>query len=135
MRSAASREGYDSIVGSDQASPAIVMPAQFFDGAPARHLPAGVRGLMAAVLEDAIEVYLKNRAASLSERRTLHLRARRWFASNDRSYVFSFLRITEALGIDANLVRKALLRAGSSPEMGGLTRLGICSADCRESSN
>jgi hypothetical protein len=80
---------------------------------------------MAAVLEDAIEVYLKNRAASLSERRTLHLRARRWFASNDRSYVFSFLRITEALGIDASLVRKALLRAGSSPELGSLTRLGI----------
>jgi len=133
MRTAPSREGYDSTIGGNQTSPAIVMPAQVFDGAPARHLPAGVRGLMVAVLEDAIEVYLKNRAASLRERRTLHLRARRWFASNDRSHVFSFLRITEALGIDANLVREALRRAASSPEMGSLTRLGICSADCRES--
>jgi hypothetical protein len=125
MRTASSQEGYGSSLGSNQASPTIVMPAQFFDGAPARHLPVGVRGLMVAVLEDAIEVYLKNRRAIVSERRTLHLRARRWFASNDRSYVFSFLRITEALGIDASLVRKALLRAGSSPELGSLTRLGI----------
>jgi hypothetical protein len=117
-----------------QASPTIVMPAQFFDGTPARHLPAGVRGLMVAILQDAIEVYLKHRGAILRERQTLYLRARRWFASNDRSYVFSFLRITEALGIDAQLVRKALLRAGSNPEVSGLTRLGIRSADCRESS-
>jgi hypothetical protein len=133
MRRALSEEGYDSSLAATQASPAIIMPAQFFDGTPARHVPAGIRGLMVAILEDAIEVYLKHRGAILRDKRTLYLRARRWFASNDRSYVFSFLRITEALGVDASLVRKALLRAGSHPEVSTLTRLGIRSADCRES--
>jgi len=133
MRRILAEEGYDSGLGSIQPSPAVIVPAQFFDGTPARHLPAGIRGLMVAILEDAIDVYLKHRGAVLREKRTLHLRARRWFASNDRAYVFSFLRITEALGVDPGLIRKALLQASPTPEWRRVIPLGTRSADCRAS--
>jgi hypothetical protein len=66
---------------------------------------------MVAILEDAIDVYLKHRGAVLRDKRTLYLRARRWFASEDRSFVFSFLRVSEALGLDPQLIRKALREA------------------------
>ena len=133
MRRILAEEGYDSGLGSVQPSPATIVPAQYFDGTPGRHVPAGIRGLMVAILEDAIDVYLKHRGAILRDKRTLYLRARRWFASNDRTYVFSFLRITESLGIDPSLVRKALLKAGSTPGIKCLTPLGIRSVDCRAS--
>ena len=135
MRRLLAEEAYDSGLGSVRPSPAMIVPAQFFDGAPARHVPGGVRRLMVAILEDAIDVYLKHRGAILRDKRTLYLRARRWFASNDRSYVFSFLRITEALGVDPSLVRKALVQAGLSAGSKTLTPLGIRSVDCRASSS
>jgi hypothetical protein len=55
---------------------------------------------MVAILEDAICVCRKYRHAATRDKRRLYHRARRWFESDDRSWVFSFLRITEALGIE-----------------------------------
>lgn len=100
----------------DSPSPTIIVPAQFFDLSPGRHAPAGIRRLMVAILDDAICVHRNYRRAVTRDKRRLHHRARRWFESNDRSYVFSFLRITEALGIEPDLLRRALrTRASADP--------------------
>jgi hypothetical protein len=99
-------------------SPTIILPAQFFDLSPGRHAPAGIRRLMVAILDDAICVYRNHRHAVMRDRRRLHDRARRWFESEDRAYVFSFLRITEALGIEPDLLRRALRTPGAAAVTG-----------------
>ena len=128
MRRVLTEDGYESGLRNLEPSPVQIVPAQFFDGTPARHVPSGIRALMVAILEDAIDVYLKHRGAVLRDKRTLYLRARRWFASEDRSFVFSFLRVSEALGLDPQLIRKALREARDRPSTtapsAGVTRLG-----------
>jgi|SRR5688572_14620329 hypothetical protein len=100
----------DALPGAQSTRPAPValLPAQYFDLAPGRHLPTGVRKLLVAILDDAINAYRKNAGAVTRDRRRVHLQARRWLMSDDRTWVFSFLRVTEALGIDAHRVRRAL---------------------------
>jgi hypothetical protein len=94
-------------------SPTIVVPAQFFDLTPGRHVPTGVRRLMVAILDDAICVCRKYRNATGRDKRRLYHRARRWIESDDRSWVFSFLRITEALGIEPDVLKRGLRRGAS----------------------
>lgn len=59
------------------------------------------RELMAALLDDAKRVLARG-TSTPSER----LEAERWFASSDRSYVFSFLTICDELDLDANAIRR-----------------------------
>ena len=135
MRRVLTEDGYESGLRNLEPSPVQIVPAQFFDGTPARHVPSGIRALMVAILEDAIDVYLKHRGAVLRDKRTLYLRARRWFASEDRSFVFSFLRVSEALGLDPQLIRKALREARDRPPIAAparAPRLGSpAPADCQ----
>jgi hypothetical protein len=98
-------------------APTIIVPAQFFDGTPARHVPAGIRRLMVAILEDAMYVVNKHRHAVTRDKRRLYFRARRWFESEDRTWVFSFLRITEALGIEPELVKRSLRASRRATEL------------------
>lgn len=89
-------------------SPTIIVPEQFFDLTPGRQVPAGIRRLMVAILDDAICVYRKHQHAVTRDKQRLYHRTRRWFESNDSSFVFSYLRITEALGLEPDLIRRAL---------------------------
>jgi hypothetical protein len=88
--------------------PTAYMPAQHFDLTPGRQVPPGIRRLMAAILEDAINVYRSYADATTNDRRRLHAQARRWLASDDTTWVFSFRRITEALGIEPKGLRRRL---------------------------
>lgn len=88
--------------------PTAYMPAQHFDLTPGRQVPAGIRRLMAAILEDAINVHRSYANATTNDRRRLHAQARRWLASEDTTWVFSFRRITEALGIEPHGLRRRL---------------------------
>jgi len=88
--------------------PTAYMPAQYFDLTPGRQVPTGIRRLMAAILEDAINVYRTHANAATNDRRRLHAQARRWLASDDTTWVFSFRRITEALGIEPSGLRRKL---------------------------
>jgi len=88
--------------------PMAYMPAQYFDLTPGRQVPSGIRRLMAAILEDAINMYRSHADATTNDRRRLHAQARRWLASDDATWVFSFRRITEALGIEPHRVRRRL---------------------------
>ena len=60
--------------------------------------------LMAAVLEDAIDVYRHPRA----DRRERMRETEAWFRSDDRSWLFSFGRICETLGLDPHAIRASL---------------------------
>ena len=60
--------------------------------------------LMAAVLEDAVDVYRHPRA----NRHRLVRETEAWFRSDDPRYVFSFARICKALDLDPRAIRAAL---------------------------
>ena len=60
--------------------------------------------LMAAVLEDAIDVYRH----PARNRRRLVRGTEAWFRSDDRSWLFSFVRICTTLGLDPDPIRASL---------------------------
>lgn len=105
-----------------QAEPLSCVPAQFYDGTPARNVPHGVRRLMVAVLEDAIRLLHRHRNATAPKRRRLHQEARRWVLSDDRSSLFAYLRVTEALGIDQRALRRRLLAQEAMATMPAVRR-------------
>lgn len=86
--------------------PTTVLPAQFFTQRERRHARDGIRRLMCAILEDAVAAYVKGANAS----RPSHTfrQTRRWFGSNDRTWIFSFLRICQALDLDPQYVRRGV---------------------------
>jgi hypothetical protein len=73
--------------------------------AATRPKPTPEQRLMAAVLEDAIDVYRHGRVGT---RRRLARDTEAWFRADDRSWPFSFVRICEALRLDPHAVRAAL---------------------------
>ena len=88
--------------------PQTVLPVQFFSRAHCNPPWSGERCLMAAMLEDAIAIYLQPAPPRTSQARHVSREARRWLHSNNRSWVFSFLRICEALDLDPNAIRQRL---------------------------
>ena len=70
--------------------------------------------LMLAILEDAAATLMRRLPARHREGRRVSREAARWLASTDTASPFAFLRICEALGLDAGCVRKGLLRAGNA---------------------
>jgi hypothetical protein len=93
---------------SDVLEPCIVLPAQFYALASGNRRWGGEQFLMAAVLEDAIAMYLKPTSSGTSQARHVLRDARQWLHSEDRSWVFSFLRICEALNLDPDAIRRSL---------------------------
>jgi transposase-like protein len=68
----------------------------------------GERRLMAAVLMDAIHCFQTYLFSSRPGGRHLFKEAEQWIKQTDPSYVFSFFRICEALGLDPDYLREGL---------------------------
>src|SRR5262245_3336123 len=68
-----------------------------------RYRPTGEQRLLLAVLCDALHLYASARARRHSRRLN---ELREWFTSDDRSYVFSFHSVCEALGLDGAGIRR-----------------------------
>ena len=80
-----------------------------FDDFP-RHGPlAAERQLMLAVLADAVRSYVGNRGARDHESRALFRETLAWFKSADRTTLFSFESICDALDIEPDYVRRVLV--------------------------
>ena len=78
-----------------------------------RHAQTGEQRLMLALLCDAMHAYGAERVRCKRPARVRELR--RWFESTDRSYVFSFESVCDALGLDACYVRGRVLETPPSP--------------------
>ena len=83
-----------------------VIPVQLPNRGGLHNPPTGVPRLMAAILEDAMHVYIRERASSRQRRRPGGA-ASRW-RHHARKWVFSFLRICEALNLDPFRMRRRL---------------------------
>ena len=65
---------------------------------------------MLAVLQDAVVCFQEHAAAKCKRKQSLHREAQEWISSTDRTYLFSFENVCEALGFDANYMRAGLMR-------------------------
>jgi hypothetical protein len=64
--------------------------------------------LIAAVLEDAIDCYLKNGAVSTRRGKRIFGEAEQWIFSQDDDWFFGFENICEMLKIDPDYIRRVL---------------------------
>jgi hypothetical protein len=88
--------------------PHTILPVQFFTHRQGERAWTREQCLMAAILEDAIGIYVKPAPPQTSKGRQVSLETRRWVHSNDRTWIFSFLCICEALNLDPNAIRRGL---------------------------
>ncbi len=100
-------------------APEIVTPDQFADlnYAP-KAKDASERALMVAVLEDALEQWVKYACYPDAEKKVSWLRFRelqKWFESRDKSWLYYFERICETLDLDSDYLRRGLARAMQNP--------------------
>src|SRR5262249_3541144 len=88
--------------------PETVLPGQFYATLRSQRTGERERVLMLAVLEDAITCYQRYARAGGPAARQLFEDARAWLESEDRSVLFSFESICDALEISPGFVRRRL---------------------------
>src|SRR5512143_2240783 len=89
-------------------APETVLPSQYFDRVRRRKDLSGEQRLMCAIIEDAVDVYLKHAAARGPLHRRLFDDAEQWIESHERAWVYSFEAICDQLGLDVEYVRAGL---------------------------
>lgn len=95
-----------------------MLPAQFFTRRKLAGAWTGEQRLMAAVLEDAIDVCCCP-GPGHAKGRTLYRQTWNWVNSGDHSWPFSFLRVCEALGLSPSAIRSRLrMRRGGEEGAG-----------------
>jgi hypothetical protein len=88
--------------------PDALMPEQFFATLGRDAGGSNERGLMLAILRDAVECYQKYALSRDPRGRDLHDEAAEWIFSTDREWPFSFENICDVLGVSADYVRNGL---------------------------
>jgi hypothetical protein len=86
--------------------PDVILPSQLLPEFRYRLMPE--KRLMAAIVDDAVNCFLKYRFAADSRRRRLFREAEEWIMDGDRCWPFSFESICDTLGLDAGCLRKGL---------------------------
>jgi hypothetical protein len=88
--------------------PNTILPVQYFTRLQRGSAWTGEQRLMAAILEDAVAVCAKPTAPRASKARHVLRETVRWLRSNDRTWMFSFLRICEMLDLDPGAIRRGI---------------------------
>jgi hypothetical protein len=89
--------------------PDTLLPAQFFARLRGRAYVEGEKRLMAAILTDAVECYMKQMNATEGRGRQLFLEAEEWVFGDSGGWVFSFENICDLLGLEPEYIRRGLL--------------------------
>lgn len=90
--------------------PDVLIESQY-QSTQTRQLPMDPeRVLMLAVLRDAVSCFQDHVSARKGPKRSLHLEAEEWILNRDRSNLFSFEVLCEALGYDPDYMRAGLCR-------------------------
>lgn len=90
--------------------PDILIDAQFHASQRSRFHLDPERVLMLAVLQDAVLCFQEHVTAKCKRKQSMHDSAEQWISNKDRSYLFSFENVCDALGFDANYMRQGLAR-------------------------
>ena len=86
----------------------VLLPVQFDAYVQRRRAWTGEQRLMAAILEDAVDVCTSPATLANAKRQRLQREAMVWLRSNDRAQMFSFLRVCEALDLDPGTIRRGV---------------------------
>ncbi len=95
---------------ADLLGPDVILPQQFFDGPRGDSDFSPEKALMLAILEDAIRCFQEYFRTTRARPRMLSRQAERWIRTRDWNWPFSFNNVCDALGIDPDCMRDALLR-------------------------
>ena len=90
--------------------PDTVLPDQFFGAMRQNAQLDPERRLMVAVLEDAVNVYLKQVLATDPKAQQLFVDAEEWIMADDPTWFFSFTNVCDTLDLDASYIRSGLRR-------------------------
>src|SRR5262245_12397681 len=88
--------------------PNTILPVQYFTRLQRSSIWTGEQRLMAAILEDAVAVCSKRTIPKTSKARHVLRETLRWVRSNDRTWMFSFLRICEMLNLEPTAIRRGI---------------------------
>jgi hypothetical protein len=110
--------------------PHIILPVQYFTRLQRSAAWTSEQRLMAAILEDAIAICCKPNPPTTSKGRTVLRESLRWVRSNDRKWIFSFLRICETLDVDPTAIRRGIrIRRGEEIEAKPLSVVVLAEAE------
>jgi len=91
--------------------PDTLLPAQFFAVLRQKAFVEGEKRLMAAVLADAVDCYMKYASSTDNRSRQLFLDANAWiFESEKGPWFVSFVNICDLLGLEPAYIRAGLLK-------------------------
>ena len=90
--------------------PDAILPTQFFQSLRSKGQFDGERRLMIAVLDDAVNCFMKQVHATDPKARQLFLEAEEWIATEDRTWFFAFDNVCETLDLDPGYVREGLFK-------------------------
>ena len=103
------RSAFDGPGETHLVSPAPVLPEQFYlRAAGSAHPASGVRALMGAMLEDAIACVQKQTLTPSRRNHRLAREAEQWILTDNTTWVFSFLNVCAALGLEPDYLRAKL---------------------------
>jgi hypothetical protein len=88
--------------------PDVLLPVQHARRTGVRRGQRGEHRLMMAILEDAVDVYLKHAAARQGPKRDLFVEAEAWVNDDDTRWIFSFLSICHVFDLDPAAIREGL---------------------------
>ncbi len=78
--------------------------------------------LMLAVLDDAIQCFLRYRGAKRRKEQKVFQSTKDWILSTESNWIFSFESVCEIVRIDPNYIRGALFRSGADQHVEGRDR-------------
>jgi hypothetical protein len=90
--------------------PESVLPSQYFAHAAIDASLQPEKRLMLAVLEDAVGTFQKYVNARERSSQKLFTEVEDWFASDDQEWPYSFVNISQALGLEVPYLRRGLSR-------------------------
>jgi hypothetical protein len=88
--------------------PEILLPSQYYEALHKRHLLEGEKLLMFAVLNDAVDGYMKFLKSSTKKGQNRFREAEEWINRRDKIWLYSFDNVCEALDINPDYMRRGL---------------------------
>lgn len=89
--------------------PDTVLPSQYYAALRRKTIQEPERRLVVAILEDAVDCYIKHMFSTDRRSRQLFADAEEWFADSDRDWPFAFENVCEFLNLDPVYLRNGLL--------------------------
>jgi hypothetical protein len=96
--------------GGAELEPEVMLPSQYFGGANVDASFQPEKRLMLAVLEDAVGTFQKYVNARERNGQHLYEEVEEWFDSDDQEWPYSFVNVSQALGLDVAYLRSGLHR-------------------------